>query len=102
MWSGILGVIVQGGLIRKLVPKYGEIKLLIIGLFVQGFAMILFSQSPTYFSFFIAAIPLAFGSGLINPTLAALVSKGAEQHEQGAVLGLKEGMSSLARIFGPL
>ena len=102
MWSGILGVIIQGGLIRKLVPKYGEAKLLLVGLVTQGFAMILFSQSPTYFSFFVAAIPLAFGSGLINPTLAALVSKGAAQHEQGAVIGLKEGMSSLARIFGPL
>ena len=102
MWSGILGVLVQGGLIRKLVPIYGEAKLLIAGLFTQGVAMILFSQSPTYGSFFLTAIPLAFGSGLINPSLSSLVSRGAAQHEQGAVLGLKEGMSSLARIFGPL
>lgn len=102
MWSGILGAFIQGGLIRKLVPKYGEAKLLTIGLFVQGMAMLMFSESPTYSSFFITAIPLAFGSGLINPTLASLVSKGAAQHEQGAVIGLKEGMSSLARIFGPL
>lgn len=102
MWSGILGALIQGGLIRKLVPKYGEVKLLIAGLFIQGTAMILFSHSPTYGSFFLTAIPLAFGSGLINPTLSALVSKGAAQHEQGAVIGLKEGMSSLARIFGPL
>ncbi len=102
MWSGVLGAIIQGGLIRKLVPKHGEAKLLIIGLFTQALAMVLFSQSPTYGSFFITAIPLAFGSGLINPTLASLVSKGAGQHEQGAVIGLKEGMSSLARIFGPL
>jgi DHA1 family tetracycline resistance protein-like MFS transporter len=102
MWSGVLGAFIQGGLIRKLVPKYGEHKLLIVGLFTQALAMVLFSHSPTYGSFFITAVPLAFGSGLINPTLAALVSKGAAQHEQGAVIGLKEGMSSLARIFGPL
>ena len=102
MWTGILGAIIQGGLIRKLVPKYGEVKLLMIGLFIQGFAMILFSEGSTYTSFFITAVPLAFGSGLINPTLASLVSKGAAEHEQGAVIGLKEGMSSLARIFGPL
>ena len=102
MWTGILGAIIQGGLIRRLVPKYGEAKLLMTGLFIQGIAMILFSEGSTYSSFFIVAVPLAFGSGLINPTLAALVSKGAAQHEQGAVIGLKEGMSSLARIFGPL
>jgi DHA1 family tetracycline resistance protein-like MFS transporter len=101
MWSGVLGAFIQGGLIRKLVPKYGEVKLVIIGLFTQGVAMVLFSHSPTYFSFFITAIPLAFGSGLINPSLAALVSKRSGADEQGAVIGLKEGMSSLARIFGP-
>jgi len=93
MWSGILGAIIQGGLIRRLVPKHGERKLLIIGLFTQALAMVLFSQSPTYGSFFITAVPLAIGSGLINPTLASLVSKGAADHEQGAVIGLKEGMS---------
>jgi DHA1 family tetracycline resistance protein-like MFS transporter len=102
MWSGILGALIQGGLIRKLVPKHGEQKLLIFGLFTQALAMVLFSQSPTYASFFVTAVPLALGSGLINPTLASLVSKGAADHEQGAVIGLKEGMSSLARILGPL
>jgi len=101
MWSGILGALVQGGLIRRLVPKYGEEKLAVAGLFIQGFAMILFAYTPTYGLFFLTAIPLAFGSGLINPSLAALVSKGAHADEQGAVIGLKEGMSSLARIFGP-
>ena len=101
MWSGILGAIVQGGLIRKLVPKYGEVKLAICGFFIQGVAMLLFAYSPTYGSFFITAIPLALGSGLINPSLASLVSKRANQDEQGAVIGLKEGMSSLARIAGP-
>lgn len=101
MWSGILGAIVQGGLIRRWVPKYGEVKLAILGFFIQGIAMTLFAHSPTYASFFYTAVPLALGSGLINPTLASLVSKRANADEQGAVIGLKEGMSSLARIFGP-
>lgn len=101
MWSGILGALIQGGLIRKLVPKYGEKRLLIIGLALQGVAMVLFAHSPTYEAFFYNAIPLALGSGLINPTLASLVSKRALADEQGAIIGLKEGMSSLARIAGP-
>ena len=101
MWSGILGAMIQGGFIRKWVPKYGEVKLAILGFFIQGFAMIVFAHSPSYGAFFLSAIPLALGSGLINPTLAALVSKRAGASEQGAVIGLKEGMSSLARILGP-
>jgi MFS family permease len=101
MWSGILGALIQGGLIRKLVPKYGEKRLLITGLGLQGVAMVLFAHSPTYEAFFYTAIPLALGSGLINPTLASLVSKRALADEQGSVIGLKEGMGSLARIAGP-
>ncbi len=100
-WSGVLGVFIQGGLIRRLAPKYGEVKLVIAGLVIQGFAMILFSHGPSYFAFFLTAIPLAFGSGFLNPSLAALVSKRADAHEQGSVIGAKEGMSSLARILGP-
>lgn len=101
MWSGILGAMIQGGFIRKWVPKYGEVKLAIAGFFIQGVSMVLFAHTPTYGLFFVSAIPLALGSGLINPTLAALVSRRAGADEQGAVIGLKEGMSSLARIFGP-
>ena len=63
--------------------------------------MVVFSHSPTYWAFFVTAIPLALGSGLINPSLASLVSKRAAAHEQGEVIGAKEGMSSLARILGP-
>ncbi|NDF15962.1 MFS transporter [bacterium] len=101
MWSGILGAIIQGGLIRKWVPKYGEVKLAIAGFLIQGVSMVLFAHTPRYEWFFVSAIPLALGSGLINPTLAALVSRRAHVDEQGAVIGLKEGMSSLARILGP-
>lgn len=101
MWSGFLGALVQGGLIRKLVPKFGEVKLIFAGLIIQGLAMLAFAHSPTYGAFFLTAIPLALGSGLINPSLASLVSKRAGAHEQGEVIGAKEGMSSLARIIGP-
>jgi DHA1 family tetracycline resistance protein-like MFS transporter len=101
MWSGILGAVIQGGLIRKWVPRYGEVKLAIAGFFIQGLAMILFAHSPAYGWFFVSAVPLALGSSLINPTLAALVSRRASMDEQGAVMGLKEGLSSLARILGP-
>lgn len=101
MWCGILGALVQGGLIRRLVPKYGESKLAAIGFFIQAFAILFFALTPTYRLFFLTAVPLALGSGFINPTLSALVSKRSGVAEQGAVIGLKEGMSSLARILGP-
>ncbi len=101
MWSGVLGAVIQGGLIRRWVPRFGEVRLATAGFFIQCAAMVLFAHTPSYPLFFATAVPLALGSGLINPTLAALVSKRSGADEQGEVIGLKEGLSSLARIFGP-
>lgn len=101
MVSGLLGAIIQGGLIRKLVPKYGERRLLLIGLFLNTLSMGAFPYTPTYALYFIVAIPLAFGSGLINPSLSSLISKSASAREQGSTLGLSQGLASLARAAGP-
>ncbi len=101
MWSGLLGALIQGGLIRKLVPKYGEVRLAKIGFAIQGFAMLIFSFSPSYPAFFLVVLPLALGSGLLNPCLNGLISRLSPADRQGATLGLSQGMASLARILGP-
>lgn len=101
MFSGILGAFIQGGLIRKLVPRFGERNLLITGLVLNGLTMALFPWVPTYPLFFGVAIPLAFGSGLINPSLSSLISQSASAREQGSTLGLSQGLGSLARAVGP-
>jgi MFS family permease len=101
MTSGILGAIIQGGLIRRLVPRYGERRLLLVGLVFNGLAMALFPFTPTYSLYFFMAIPIALGSGLINPSLSSLISKSASAQEQGSTLGLSQGLGSLARATGP-
>jgi DHA1 family tetracycline resistance protein-like MFS transporter len=101
MFSGIMGAAIQGGLIRKLVPLFGERKLLTVGLFLYVVGMVLFPFGPTLKSYFILVIPFALGSGLINPSLSSLISRSANSTEQGEVLGLSQGLSSLARAVGP-
>jgi DHA1 family tetracycline resistance protein-like MFS transporter len=101
MFSGFLGALIQGGLIRKLVPKFGEHKLLIAGLLLYVIGMALFPFGPTYTSYFLLVLPFALGSGLINPSLSSLISRNAKSNEQGEVLGLSQGLGSLARALGP-
>lgn len=101
MTSGLMGAFIQGGLIRKLVPRFGERKLLVTGLFFNSIAMGLFPFMPTYSLYFFLAIPIAIGSALINPSLSALISKSASASEQGSTLGLSQGLGSLARATGP-
>jgi multidrug resistance protein len=101
MVSGIIGAAVQGGLIRRLVPRYGEKKLLFAGLFLNAWTMAIFPYSPNYVFYFLLAIPLALGSSFINPSLSALISKSVSSKEQGSTLGLSQGLGSLARATGP-
>jgi len=101
MFSGIIGALIQGGLIRKLVPRFGERNLLLAGLAFNALAMALFPYIPTYSLYFVMSIPIALGSGLINPSLSALISKSANTQSQGSTLGLSQGLGSLARATGP-
>lgn len=101
MTSGLLGAVIQGGMIRSLVQRYGEKKLLVAGLMFNALMMGLFPYTPTYGLYFLMAVPIAIGSGLINPSLSALISKSVGSQEQGSTMGLSQGLGSLARAIGP-
>lgn len=101
MVSGLTGAVIQGGLIRKLVPLYGERALLLVGIFFNAVTMAVFPYIPTYELYFLNAIPMALGSGLINPSLSSLVSRSAAADEQGEVAGISQGLGALARALGP-
>lgn len=101
MWAGILGALIQGGLTRKLTPRFGERRLLLTGLALYVVGMAIFPFGPTYATYYALVIPIAIGSSLINPNLSALISRNAQATNQGAVLGLSQGLGSLARATGP-
>lgn len=98
---GVVGVVVQGGLIKMLSLKFGERKLLLFGVFVNTVSLPFFAQSSSFTSFLISGIPLAIGTALINPSVASLVSKSAPSHKLGETFGVVQGLSSLARVIGP-
>lgn len=101
MVSGLVGAFIQGGMIRKLASRFGERRLLLAGLSFNALSMALFPRLPTYESYFLAAIPMAMGSALINPSLSSLISKSVGPTEQGATFGISQGLGALARASGP-
>ena len=48
------------------------------------------------------AVVMAVGTGLLNPAKSALISRGAPDDEQGAVLGLNQSFSAMGRMLGPI
>jgi DHA1 family tetracycline resistance protein-like MFS transporter len=99
---GVLGVIVQGGLVGPIVKKFGVRRTLTAGLI---FAAVGWGGSALTHSvpfFVLMLVPAAMGIGLCNATLSALVSTAAGPHEQGRVQGAAGALESLGRTMGPV
>jgi predicted MFS family arabinose efflux permease len=99
---GLMAALVQGGLIRRLVPRFGETKLIIIGPLALGVAMTLIGIASTWSFVLVACVLMPFGFGVNNPSLNSLLSRATPAQRQGAFLGLNQSMGSLARVLGPM
>jgi len=102
---GLGDMFTQGFLSGKLLPKYGELKLVFAGFFLTGLAYALYvvvgNTSQALFVY-IAILVYALGSGLFEPAMGGLVSRTAQPQEQGRVQGANQSMQSITRIIGPL
>jgi DHA1 family tetracycline resistance protein-like MFS transporter len=104
-YVGVIGAIVQGGLIRRFVKMFGEPALVVAGalLFAASLFVIPLTGPQTgLVLLLVVGAAFAFGNGLATPSLTALASKSAGAGEQGGVLGVTQSVASLARTVGPL
>ena len=99
---GIVGAIVQGGLIGRLAKKYSDQKLISFGTFFLMIGLALLPYGVNLTGVIIVAAVMSAGTGILQPTLLSLVSKVAPENEQGMVLGVNQSFSSFARMLGPL
>jgi MFS family permease len=98
---GLIMAGVQGGLIRKLAPRYGEKRLITVGTLLCGLALTGLVFAPGFFLFLLCLCLLAFGHGLLHPSLSSLASLGAHPSRRGMTMGVFQSASSLARVMGP-
>jgi DHA1 family tetracycline resistance protein-like MFS transporter len=101
-YIGVLGAIIQGGLIGRLTRRFGEERLLLAGtvcLLLGLLGIPLASRVPYLF---VATGFLSVGFAMAQPSIASLISRRAGAHEQGEVLGVSQSAGSLARVLGPL
>jgi multidrug resistance protein len=101
-YIGVLMVIVQGGLVRRLVPRFGEKRLIVIGTLLMGAGFLLQYSADDVRMLLIAIAITATGNGLNTPSLSSLISRAASGDHQGGVLGVSQAMGALARVVGPL
>ncbi|WP_298818447.1 MFS transporter [Chloroflexus sp.] len=99
---GLIAVIVQGFLIRKLVARFGEARLAIAGLTLMAIGFIAIGLATASWMLFPAIGIVALGSGMVTPSLTSLVSQSVLATEQGTTLGGVQAFTSLTMVFGPL
>jgi DHA1 family tetracycline resistance protein-like MFS transporter len=100
-YIGIISALIQGGLIRRLVPKFGETRLVIAGPLFLGLALAIIGVASSWWMVLAGCALLPLGFGLSNPAIAGLMSRAAPANRQGAYLGVSQSAASLARAVGP-
>lgn len=99
---GFLGIVLQGGLIGRLVKRFGEMNLTRAGFCAAalGFAVLAFTYG---IPMLLAVSALASsGTGALRPALTSLITQKAGRSEQGAVLGLNQSLMSISSIAAPV
>jgi len=118
VYCGLIGALVQGGAIGRLVKKMGEPKVIALSLVLTAasFAWIPFLKGTSNLSWkvllqhdglpwvwlLLALALLSVGTSLTRPPLFGLLSNLTPDNEQGATIGVAQGAGSLARILGPI
>jgi DHA1 family tetracycline resistance protein-like MFS transporter len=102
---GVGDIFMQGILIGRLLPIFGEVKLTIGGLACEMLTYLLIGAIafvPSALLLWGGIVCYIVGSGLLEPSLGALVSRAAGPRQQGVVQGGSQSIQSLARMLGPL
>lgn len=97
---GLLVAIVQGGLIRIIVPKLGQKRSVYIGLSLYGLGLLLFAFASQSWMMYAFMVPYALG-GLAGPTLQGIMSSQVPSNEQGELQGGLTSLISVTSIIGP-
>ncbi len=100
--AGLMSAAVQGGAIGPLVDRFGERSVAAAGASLAGASVALVAVITGNWGLAILLGGVGGGWGLLNPSLAGLVSRATVDSMQGGVLGALQSASSLARVIGPL
>ena len=98
---GILFAVVQGGLIRKIMPKVGERRAVYLGFLLMAVGFVGYGLSPRGWVLYAFSVPFALG-GLANPALRGIMSNEVASDAQGELQGAITSLQSLTAIMAPV
>lgn len=103
-WSlaavGLSGALVQGLLSRKLIPRYGQRNIVIVGASTGIIGYLIYAFGTAGWMMYLG-IAVSMLQGLVFPSLQGLMSAEVPATEQGELQGAIASVQSLSSIFGP-
>jgi MFS transporter, DHA1 family, tetracycline resistance protein len=106
---GVIGIVIQGGLIGRLSRRFGSGTLLNVGYLCTAAGMAVLAMTGPgrlwalhgWLGIVLGCVLIGIGTSLSNPSLSALISRGASADDQGKVLGVNQSLAALARAAAP-
>ncbi|MFT3825997.1 MAG: TCR/Tet family MFS transporter [Chitinophagaceae bacterium] len=97
---GFMIALVQGLLIRKIIPRLGQEKSVYIGLFLYSVGMVLFGIASQGWMMYAFTVVYCLG-GIAGPALQGIISNHVPGNEQGELQGALTSLMSATSIIGP-
>ena len=99
VFLGVLGLIIQGGIIRRV--SHDNSLMSRLGIWLSAIGIVLIALSPNPIFLFSTLAAYSAGSSFIQVFLPALLSTSSSTDPEGEIMGAYEGVSSLGRVIGP-
>jgi MFS family permease len=100
-YSGFLGIILQGGVMGRLVKRFGEARIALAGFIAVVIAYLMLGFAYTLAALLVVSTISAFGNGVLRPVITSLLTQRIGRHEQGVAIGISGSLSSLAMTVAP-
>lgn len=100
-YVGVLAVLVQGGLLRRLLNRNIEKQLATVGALLLAISLVWLPRVHSVAAFLGSCALMALGNGLLTPTLTGMASRCVSGSAQGRLMGLMAAAGSLGRFLGP-
>ena len=98
---GLVAAIVQGGLLSPLLRRFGDVRLVMMGLTIGGCAYLFYGLAQQGWMMYAIIIGnfLSFAAG---PALQGIVSNAVDPSEQGVTMGALNSINSVMFVVAPL
>ncbi|MFZ6009220.1 MAG: TCR/Tet family MFS transporter [Bacteroidota bacterium] len=97
---GVVFAVVQGFLIRLIIPKLGQSRSVYVGLGMSALGFILFALASQSWMMFAFTVIYCLG-GIAGPALQGIISTAVPPNEQGELQGALTSLMSVTAIVGP-